>query len=85
MEFCSKNDLEGFVSFQDFCFILTEKLSTEDEELLVKSTFKAFKAGRIFCNYIESKDKGYNNKEKVPLSIFYSRCNHANYGKIFSP
>ena len=35
------------MSFQDFCFIVTEKLSTEDEELLVKSTFRAFKGGRV--------------------------------------
>ena len=35
------------MSFQDFCFIVTEKLSTEDDELLVKSTFRAFKGGRV--------------------------------------
>ena len=38
------------MSFQDFCFIVTEKLSTEDDELLVKSTFRAFKGGRVTRN-----------------------------------
>ena len=52
MEFCSKNDLEGFVSFQDFCFILTEKLSTEDEELLVKSTSNIANFLIMFFNFV---------------------------------
>ena len=46
VEFCSAYEFDGMVSFNDFCFIVSEKLSTEDGQLLVKSIFRSFKGAR---------------------------------------
>ena len=46
VEFCSAYEFDGLVCFNDFCFIVSEKLSTEDGQPLVKTIFRAFKGSR---------------------------------------
>ena len=35
--------MDGFISFRDFCQIVTEKLNSEDDDFLIKAIFKSFK------------------------------------------
>ena len=47
MEVLSEYELDGFVCFRDFCLIVSEKFSNEDDEFLIKAIFKSFKGSPI--------------------------------------
>ena len=43
MELHSEYETDGFICFRDFCQIVSGKLSSEDDDLLIKAVFKCFK------------------------------------------
>ena len=49
VEFRSAHEIDGYICFKDFCFIVSEKLTAEqDDETLVKTIFKAFKGKKLY-------------------------------------
>jgi len=43
VELHSEYETDGFICFRDFCQIVSGKLSSEDDDLLIKAVFKCFK------------------------------------------
>lgn len=47
VEVLSEYEINGFVCFRDFCLIVSEKFSNEDDDYLIKAVFKSFKSSAI--------------------------------------
>ena len=47
VEVLSEYEINGFVCFRDFCLIVSEKFSNEDDDYLIKAVFKSFKGSAI--------------------------------------
>ena len=69
MELHSEYEQDGFISFKDFCQIVTEKLNSEDDDFLIKSIFKCFKGTEQYNQDIRA-PKGRDQKQNEKNGYF---------------
>ena len=69
VELHSEYEVDGFISFKDFCQIVTEKLNSEDDDFLIKSIFKSFKGTEQYNQDIRAPKRIFN-KETLTFEEF---------------